>query len=163
MSTGSLPADDRLVDAIERVLLTVRSDRRGAVSTVYPALAAADPDLFGLALVGVSGRVVSAGDDSVEFTIMSVAKPFVLALVGDAIGPERVRMRVGVNATGLAFNSAEAVERMPGGRTNPSPGKGALATYSPPLDDAGNSVRGQIASMLLSRELGLDVFATTST
>jgi glutaminase len=40
-----------------------------------------------------------------------------------------------------------------------SPGKGAIAAFSPRLDHAGNSVRGQIAATLLSQELGLDVFA----
>jgi glutaminase len=46
-----------------------------------------------------------------------------------------------------------------GGIVTVSPGKGALATYSPLLDSAGNSVRGQVASALLSHELGLDMFA----
>jgi glutaminase len=41
-----------------------------------------------------------------------------------------------------------------------SPGKGAIAAFSPRLDHAGNSIRGQIAAKLLSQELGLDVFAT---
>ncbi len=49
-----------------------------------------------------------------------------------------------------------------GGIVTVSPGKGALATYSPLLDWAGNSVRGQGAAEYLSRSLGLDVFATTS-
>lgn len=41
-----------------------------------------------------------------------------------------------------------------------SPGKGALAMFSPPLDSAGNSVRGQRAGAFLSRGLGLNVFAS---
>jgi glutaminase len=41
-----------------------------------------------------------------------------------------------------------------------APGKGALATFSPPLDEAGNSVRGQRAARLLSAELGLNLFAS---
>ena len=128
VSTGSLPATDRIVDAMQRALEAVRDDRRGATSSVYPALESADPDLVGIALVGVSGRAESVGDDHAVFTIMSVAKPFVLGLVGDAIGAERVRSIVGVNATGLAFNSAESIERMPGGRTNPMVNAGAIAT-----------------------------------
>jgi glutaminase len=59
---------------------------------------------------------------------MSVAKPFVFALVCQALGPEELRRRVGVNATGLAFNSLAAVERGPGGRTNPMVNPGAIAT-----------------------------------
>jgi hypothetical protein len=39
-------------------------------------------------------------------------------------------------------------------------GKGALGTFAPPLDDAGNSVRGSLAAAFLSRRLGLNVFAS---
>ncbi len=41
-----------------------------------------------------------------------------------------------------------------------SPGKGALGTFAPRLDAAGNSVRGQRAAAFLSRSLGLDLFAS---
>jgi glutaminase len=74
--------------------------------------------------------VFAAGDDRVEFSIMSVAKPFVFALVCAAIGAEEVRQRVGVNATGLPFNSLSAVEHSVDGRTNPMVNPGAIATAS---------------------------------
>jgi glutaminase len=48
-----------------------------------------------------------------------------------------------------------------GGIVTVSPGKGGLATYSTPLDGAGNSVRGQLVAHLLSRRLGLDLFVST--
>ena len=41
-----------------------------------------------------------------------------------------------------------------------APGKGALAVYSPPLDQAGNSVRGQLVAKVLAEHLGLDVMAS---
>jgi glutaminase len=47
-----------------------------------------------------------------------------------------------------------------GGIVTVSPGKGALGTFAPPLDPAGNSVRGQLAAAYLSRSLGLDIFAS---
>ncbi len=47
-----------------------------------------------------------------------------------------------------------------GGIVTVSPGKGGLATFSPPLDAAGNSVRGQKVARYLSRELGLDPFVS---
>src|SRR5690606_31887277 len=71
-----------------------------------------------------------AGDAAREFAIMSVSKPFVLALVCAAIGAEEVRDRVGVDATGRPFDSLEAIERGPGGRTNPMVNAGAIATTS---------------------------------
>jgi glutaminase len=61
---------------------------------------------------------------------MSVAKPFVFALVCAAIGPEDVRSRIGVDATGLPFNALEAIDQGEGGRTNPMVNPGAIATTS---------------------------------
>jgi glutaminase len=47
-----------------------------------------------------------------------------------------------------------------GGIITVSPGKGGLGVFSPPLDEAGNSVRGQLAARFLSEELGLNLFAS---
>lgn len=116
--------------AVEAAYRSCREDDSGALSTVYPALADADPTHFGVALASVDGALVTTGEAATPFTIMSVAKPFVLALVCEAVGLDRVRDLVGVNATGLAFNSAYAVERSADGRTNPMVNAGAIATTS---------------------------------
>jgi glutaminase len=100
------------------------------VSRVYPALARVPADLFGVCVVGTSGQVYAAGDAQHPFTIMSVSKPFVFALVCQAVGPDEARAKVGANATGYAFNSAAGIERMPDGRTNPMVNAGAIATTS---------------------------------
>jgi len=47
-----------------------------------------------------------------------------------------------------------------GGIVTVAPGKGAVATYSPLLDAAGNSVRGQLATRFLSQRLGLNLFVS---
>lgn len=47
-----------------------------------------------------------------------------------------------------------------GGIVTISPGKGGLAVFSPPLDEAGNSVRGQRVTKYLSEHLGLNLFAS---
>jgi glutaminase len=39
-------------------------------------------------------------------------------------------------------------------------GKGALGTFSPPVDSAGYSVRGRLCATYLSRTLGLDILAS---
>ena len=68
---------------------------------------------------------------TLEFTIMSVSKPFVFALVCEALGAERARERLGVNATGLPFNSVDGGRaRARDGRTNPMVNSGAIATTS---------------------------------
>ena len=47
-----------------------------------------------------------------------------------------------------------------GGIVTVSPGKGGLGTFAPPLDDAGNSVKGRLAAGFLSQRLGLDIFVS---
>jgi glutaminase len=47
-----------------------------------------------------------------------------------------------------------------GGIVTVSPGKGSIGTFSPPLDEAGNSVRGQRITRYLSEALGLNLFAS---
>ena len=47
-----------------------------------------------------------------------------------------------------------------GGIVTVAPGKGGLGTFAPPLDSAGNSVKGQLVSRFLARRLGLSLFAS---
>lgn len=130
VSTGSLPAPDQIRALVDRAWSTYATVTDGEVSRVYPALERVDPALFGICLVGTNGTSYAVGDADVPFSIMSVSKPFVLALACEAIGPDAVRAKVGVNATGMAFNSVAAIERSPDGRTNPMVNSGAIATTS---------------------------------
>lgn len=129
-STGHLPALSTIGQTLQATQAKFRGVTEGAVSDVYPALQETDPDQFGLCLVGTTGASFAAGDSEVAFTIMSVAKPFTFALACQELGVEAVWRRVGVNATGLPFNSAYAVERNPHGQTNPMVNAGAIATTS---------------------------------
>lgn len=130
VSTGHLPPDADVARLVAEAHARFSSEDGGEVSQVYPALARARRDLCGVCVVGVDGRVHAAGDAGVPFALMSVAKPFVFALVCEALGAETVREYVGVNPTGLPFNATEAVERSPDGRTNPMVNPGAIATTS---------------------------------
>lgn len=130
VSTGQLPPPERVQELIDQAHRRYARHRKGANSSVYPALEGVSPDLFGICLVGVKGRVYSAGDVDHEFTIMSVSKPFVFALICSLLGPEEVRTKIGVNATGYPFNSLAGIERHPQGLTNPMVNAGAIATTS---------------------------------
>lgn len=130
VSTGTLPVAGTVADLLTRAHALYRGNTDGQLSRVYPVLAQADPARFGLAIAGVDGSVHHAGDADLGFTLMSVSKPFVFALVGEALGIGAVRELVGVNPTGLPFNSAAAVERSRAGRTNPMVNAGAIATTS---------------------------------
>jgi glutaminase len=47
-----------------------------------------------------------------------------------------------------------------GGMVTVAPGKGGLGTFAPPLDNAGNSVKGRLVAKFLSEQLGLNLFAS---
>ncbi len=130
VSTGCLPPPDRVTTLVAEAHQRFKSNAEGKNSTVYPALAQAPSDLFGVCVAGTSGHVYAVGDAEYEFTVMSVSKPFVFALVCQELGVEEVRQKIGVNATGLAFNSLAGIERNPDGRTNPMVNSGAIATTS---------------------------------
>lgn len=159
VSTGSLPSPERVQSLVDEAHDRFRAVTDGAVSAVYPALAAAPAARFGLAVAGVGGALHTAGDARAAFTIMSVAKPFVFALVCDALGPGEARRRVGVDATGRAFDSLAAVEAGPGGRTNPMVNPGAIATAGlvpgRTLAQRWDAVRDGL-SRFAGRELALD-------
>jgi glutaminase len=167
VSTGALPPDERARALVEDAHERFRENHEGDLSAVYPALLRVAPEQFGICVVGARGNSYAAGDIDVEFSIMSVAKPFVFALVCDAFGPGVLRRRVGVDATGLPFNSLSAIEQSGDGSTNPMVNSGAIATTSlvPGHDaDAKWSFIRDGLSRFAGRQLSLDdeIYASAS-
>jgi glutaminase len=167
VSTGRLPAPGDVRLLVDEAHARYRTNGEGARSSVYPALALVPPGSFGVCVAGIDGAVEEAGDAGAGFTIMSVAKPFVYALVCDVRGRDELRELVGVNATGLPFNSVAAVERSGDGRTNPMVNAGAIAVASlvagRDVDERWETVRSGL-SRFAGRELALDedVFRSAS-
>jgi glutaminase len=130
VSTGHLPSPRQIQAAVDEAYQLYRAEASGATSQTYPALARVPGQLFGICVAGVGGSMYRAGDSGHEFAIMSVAKPFIFALVCETFGAERARQMLGVNATGLAFDSLSFVERSADGRSNPMVNAGAIAATS---------------------------------
>jgi glutaminase len=130
VSTGHLPPAERVQSLVAEAFDRFKDNREGQNAAVYPALQRVASELFGVCVVANDGSTYSAGDVEQDFTIMSVSKPFIFALVCQTLGPRRMRELVGVNATGKAFNSLAAIEEGDDGRTNPMVNSGAIATTS---------------------------------
>ena len=130
VSTGRLPGEEFVQQLVVEAHERYRTNDDGALSQVYPALGRLPRALFGICVAGIGGDLHAAGDVEAELTVMSVAKPFLYALVCEQLGRDEMRRLVGVNATGLPFNSLEAVERSGDGRTNPMVNPGAIAVTS---------------------------------
>jgi len=84
--------------------------KEGKNADYIPALAKVDPNLFGIALVTVDGKVYTAGDLKTEVSIQSISKVFTMAQVIQEQGLDAIEKRIGVDATGARFNSIIAVE-----------------------------------------------------
>src|SRR5262249_54931847 len=128
--TGHLPQSERVRALVREAHSRFQTNDEGENASHYPALAAVPRDLFGICLADVDGELHAAGDAEHPFTIMSVAKPFVFALVCQALGADVARARIGANSTGLPFDSVAAIELRRDGLTNPMVNPGALAATS---------------------------------
>ncbi len=131
VSTGHLPEPEMVQELVSEAQRRFKSNTDGQNSQVYPALARVPSELFGVCVVGTSGRVYAAGDDRLRIL--------------DHERVEAVRIRAGLRddrpgrgartsseqtPPALPFNSLAAIERRPDGRTNPMVNAGAIATTS---------------------------------
>ena len=130
VSTGQLPAAETVSALLSEAHQRYSGVDDGAVADYIPVLARARRDLFGLSVVGVQGNSFSVGDAAEKFSIQSISKPFVFALVCEAIGFEQARLSLGANSTGLPFNSVMAIELNADRTMNPMVNAGAIATTS---------------------------------
>ena len=96
--------------AVDAAYEKFRGLKEGKNADYIPALAKVDPNLFGITLVTIDGKVYSAGDVKTEVSIQSISKVFTMAQVIQEQGPEAIEKRIGVDATGARFNSIIAVE-----------------------------------------------------
>src|SRR5512134_1110153 len=96
--------------AVDAAYAKFKGLQEGKNADYIPALAAVDPNLFGIAVVTPDGKVYSAGDLKTEVSIQSISKVFTMAQVIQEQGPDSVAKRIGVDATGARFNSIIAIE-----------------------------------------------------
>jgi len=109
-----------------------KSLTEGKNADYIPILTTVPSELFGVVIVDASdGKVYAAGDTDYKFSIQSVSKPFTAALVMAQQGPQAIREKIGVEPTGLPFNSRMAIELYPEQRSvNPLVNAGAIAAVS---------------------------------
>ena len=108
-----------------------KADKSGKNANYIPILDTVPSELFGVVVVMKDGTMYSAGDVDYRFSIQSVSKPFTAALVMQQNGgPKTVIDKIGVEPTGLPFNSKLAVEILKPRSVNPLVNAGALAAVS---------------------------------
>ena len=167
VSTGELPSVEDVREVVTTAYERYRGNGDGHGRRLHPGAGEASPDWFGISVVGARGRSFEIGDVETAFSIQSVSKPFVFALVCDAIGYGEARRRLGVNSTGFPFDSLMAVELNADRTMNPLVNAGAMATTSlvpgDTADDKWERLRRGL-SRFAGRELVVDeeVYASES-
>jgi glutaminase len=124
--------------------------KEGKNADYIPALAKVDSNIYGIALVTTDGKVYTVGDVKSEVSIQSISKVFTLAKVLEEQGPEAIANTIGVDATGMRFNSIVSIELsqkvLGGPEMNSLVNPGAIATTSM----VKGSSRDQIWNSILS-------------
>jgi glutaminase len=128
------PAKPQVDAAMKAAYDKYKTLQEGKNADYIPALAKVDPNIYGIALVGVDGTVSTLGDIKSEVSIQSISKVFTLAKVIEESGADAVASTIGVDATGMRFNSIVAVEMAQKGLGGPEMNSlvnpGAIATTS---------------------------------
>ncbi|MEP0905492.1 glutaminase A [Leptolyngbya subtilissima ST-M1] len=156
IAAGQLPSSSLVKTLVDDAYDRFKPIDEGVVADYIPALAAVPRHLFGVCVVGTNGAIHGAGDIDYEFSIQSVSKPFVFALICQAIGEAAAQAKLGVNSTGLPFNSVIALERIEEGTNNPMVNAGAIATTSLAPGDTAEA-KWQFIQTQLSRFAGRDL------
>jgi glutaminase len=128
------PEDQLSKEKIEAALSNAynlyKNDKEGKNADYIKELANVDPNIFGIALITADGKVYTIGDVSSMVSIQSVSKVFTMAKVIEEQGHQAVQDKIGVDATGMRFNSIVAVELQKGKEINPLVNPGAIAATS---------------------------------
>ena len=99
--TGDLPPPEMVKVLMSEAYEHFRSNAEGRNSDICPALVRVPPATCSArAWLAHNGNLYAVGDANDAFSIMSVSKPFVFALVCQSIGGEQARERLGATAPG---------------------------------------------------------------
>src|SRR5262245_9417739 len=134
--------------AVNAAYAKYRNLQEGKNADYIPALAKVDPKLFGIAVITPDGKVHTAGDVNTEVSIQSISKVFTMARVIEDSGPDSIIKRIGVDATGMRFNSIISIEvakkELGGAELNPLVNPGAITATSMVQGNNADEIWGKI-------------------
>jgi len=129
-TTAEPAAPDDFQRVVDEAYAKYKDVNEGKNADYIPILTTVPGDLFGVAIATRDGKLYTAGDIDYRFSIQSVSKPFTAALIMQQQGPETVHEKIGVEPTGLPFNSKMALEIYDDRSVNPMVNAGAIAAVS---------------------------------
>jgi len=130
----SVGAQNDVQQVVNATFTKFKDLKAGKNADYIPALAKVDPNLFGMVMISRDGKAYTAGDITTEVSIQSISKVFTMARVIQDSGPESIEKTIGVDATGMRFNSIVSVELsqkvLGGPEMNPLVNPGAITATS---------------------------------
>ena len=122
--------EERINAVLKEAYEKFKDNQDGKNADYIKALAIVDSKIFGITLVTPDGKVYEIGDTDAKVSIQSISKVFTAAKVIQEKGEKFLQEKIGVNATGLAFNSIIAIELHGGSASNPFVNAGAIQATS---------------------------------
>jgi glutaminase len=119
-----------LQSLVDTTYARFKNDNTGKNADYIPYLASVPSQLFGVVIVTADGKVYSAGDVDYSFSIQSCSKVFTMCQVMEESGVDAVFKKIGVEPTGLPFNSVTALGMFGNKAVNPLVNCGAMASVS---------------------------------
>ncbi len=119
---------NELQDFLNEIYDDIKNNSNGKVADYIPQLAKVNPNLFGISVCTVDGKLINIGDTDFDFCLQSCSKPLVYSIVRELYGSEKVHSHVGYEPSGQAFNAF--VLNKTGLPHNPMINAGAIMTSS---------------------------------
>ncbi len=124
------PAASDLQRVVNEAYDKFKGDTTGKNADYIPYLASVPSNLFAVVIVTADGQVFSAGDIDYAFSIQSCSKVFTMCQVMEESGDDAVFKKIGVEPTGMPFNSVVALGMHNNKAVNPLVNAGAMASVS---------------------------------
>ena len=151
---------DQIEKALNDAYNKFKDLKEGKNADYIKELASVDPNIFGIAIVTTDGQVYTKGDLKSAVSIQSISKVFTMAKVIEENNPKFIMDKIGVDATGMRFNSIVSVEMQKGKEINPLVNPGAIASTSL-IKGADSAAKWksilQVHSDFAGRQLSLDM------
>jgi glutaminase len=129
-SVTQTPAAADLQSVVNQAYEKFKGDTSGKNADYIPYLASVPSNLFAVVIVTADGKVFSAGDIDYAFSIQSCSKVFTMCQVMEESGEDAVFKKIGVEPTGMPFNSVVALGMHNNKAVNPLVNAGAMASVS---------------------------------